>query len=164
VNYRGVDRALSIASHQSNDVECTMGFMDRNLVPLADPQIWVKHTNIDDRPWANAWTAWRINPNHPIAEEPPADHWIVTIWSLWDQIRSEPDEAARNELFIQILDIWAEELPSVGFLGDVPRLVIVKNGFKGIHAGYPWDCCVTIYEHVIDNATWYWEDPENHMM
>lgn len=56
VNYRGVDRLLSIELHQSNDVECTSGFMDRNLIPLADPQIWVKHRNINDRPWANAWT------------------------------------------------------------------------------------------------------------
>jgi peptide/nickel transport system substrate-binding protein len=72
VNYRGVDRSLNIEQHNSNDVECTMGFMDRNLVPLADPQIWIKHTNINDRPWANAWTAWRMDPNNPIAEEPPA--------------------------------------------------------------------------------------------
>ncbi|RIK39789.1 MAG: hypothetical protein DCC55_17000 [Chloroflexi bacterium] len=163
VNYRGVDRSLSIASHQSNDVECTMGFMDRNLVPLADPQIWIKHTNINDRPWANAWTAWRIDPNHPIAERPPDDHWIWDIWNLWDQIRLTADESARNDLFFQILDIWAEELPSVGFLGEVPRLVVVKNGFKGIHAGYPWDCCSTIYEHIIDNATWYWDDPDSHV-
>ena len=164
VNYRGVDRSLSIEQHQSNDVECTMGFMDRNLVPLADPQIWVKHTNIDDRPWANAWTSWRMNPEHPMAEEPPADHWITDIWSLWDQIRSEPDEETRNELFKQILDIWSEELPSVGFLGEVPRLVIVKNGLKGIHDGLPWDCCSTIYEYIVDVATWYWEDPENHTL
>jgi peptide/nickel transport system substrate-binding protein len=164
VNYRGVDRSLNIEQHNSNDVECTMGFMDRNLVPLADPQIWIKHTNINDRPWANAWTAWRMDPNNPIAEEPPADHWIVEIWSLWDQIRSNANEEERNELFKQILDIWSEELPSVGFIGEVPRLVIVKNSLKGIHAGYPWDCCSTIYEYIIDNTTWYWEDPENHTL
>jgi hypothetical protein len=52
----------------------------------------------------------------------------------------------------------------VGFIGEVPRLVIVKNSLKGIHAGYPWDCCSTIYEYIIDNTTWYWEDPENHTL
>jgi peptide/nickel transport system substrate-binding protein len=139
-----------------------MGFMDRNLVPLADPQIWVKHTNIDDRPWANAWTSWRMNPNHPMAEEPPDGHWIWDIWNLWDEIRITADEQTRIDLFKQILDIWATELPSVGFLGEVPRLVVVKNGFMGIQAGYPWDCCVTIYEHILDNAVWYWDDPAQH--
>jgi peptide/nickel transport system substrate-binding protein len=162
INYRGVDRSLSIESHNSNEVECTMGFMDRNLVPLADPQIWVKHTNIDDRPWANAWTAWRMDPNLPIAEEPPDDHWIRDIWNLWDEIRITADEQTRIDLFKQILDIWATELPSVGFLGEVPRLVVVKNGFMGIKAGHPWDCCVTIYEHILDNAVWYWDDPAQH--
>jgi peptide/nickel transport system substrate-binding protein len=162
INYRGVERSLSIETHNSNDVECTMGFMDRNLVPLADPQIWVKHTNIDDRPWANAWTSWRMNPNHPMAEEPPDGHWIWDIWNLWDEIRITADEQTRIDLFKQILDIWATELPSVGFLGEVPRLVVVKNGFMGIQAGYPWDCCVTIYEHILDNAVWYWDDPAQH--
>ena len=163
VNYRGVDRSLSIELHQSNDVECTTSFMDRNLVPLADPQVWVKHRNINDRPWCNAWTAWKLDPSNPIAQEPPAGHWIWTIWDLWDQIRATPGEQAQADLFKQILEIWSEELPSVGFFGELPRLVMVKNGFKGIHAGNPWDCCRGVYEHIIDNATWYWDDPSMHM-
>jgi len=40
--------------------------------------------------------------------------------------------------------------------------VIVKNGLKGIHAGYPYDCCSTGYEYIIDDATWYWDEPEKH--
>ena len=163
VNHRGVDRSLSIELHQSNDVECTTSFMDRNLVPLADPQIWVKHRNINDRPWCNAWTAWKLDPTDPIAQEPPAGHWIWDIWALWDEVRATAGEEKQVALFKQILEIWSEELPSVGFFGELPRLVVVKNGFKGIQAGNPWDCCRGVYEHIIDNATWYWEDPENHM-
>ncbi len=163
VNYRGVDRSLSIELHQSNDVECTTSFMDRNLVPLADPQIWVKHRNINDRPWCNAWTAWKLDPTNPIAQEPPAGHWIWEIWSLWDEIRATAGEEKQADLFKQILEIWSEELPSVGFFGELPRLVVVKNGFKGIQPGNPWDCCRGVYEHIIDNATWYWDEPEKHM-
>lgn len=163
VNYRGVDRSLSIELHQSNDVECTAGFMDRNLVPLADPQIWVKHRNINDRPWCNAWTAWKLDPTNPIAEEPPAGHWIWEIWGLWDEIRATAGEEQQTALFKEILEIWSEELPAIGYFGEVPRLVMVKNGFKGIHAGNPWDCCRGVYEHIIDNSTWYWDDPSQHM-
>ena len=47
-------------------------------------------------------------------------------------------------------------------VGLVPRLVVVKNGFKGIHDGNAWDCCVTIYEHILDNSVWYWDDPSQH--
>ena len=163
VNYRGVDRSLSIELHKSNDVECTAGFMDRNLIPLADPQIWVKHRNINDRPWANAWTAWKEDPTNPIAQQPPEGHWIWDIWGLWDQVTTMADQEKQIELFKEILEIWSEELPSVGFFGELPRLVVVKNGFKGIHAGNPWDCCRGVYEHIIDNSTWYWDEPENHM-
>lgn len=162
VNYRGVDRSLSIELHQSNDVQCTTSFMDRNLIPLADPQIWVKHRNINDRPWANAWTAWKLDPSNPIAQEPPEGHWIWDIWDLWDQVRTTADEEKQVDLFKQILDIWSEELPSVGFFGELPRLVVVKNGFKGIQPNYPWDCCRGVYEHIIDNSTWYWDEPEKH--
>jgi peptide/nickel transport system substrate-binding protein len=164
LNFRSVERALSIEMHQSNEVQMTSGEADRNLIPLADPQIWIKYTNIDDRPWCNAWTAWYMNPDHPIAEEPPADHWIWDIWGYWEEIQKTAGEEEQKQLFWKILDIWAEELPSVGLFGDFPLLVVVKNGFKGIHDGYGWDCCTTVYEYVIDDATWYWDEPEKHTM
>lgn len=162
VNYRGADRSLRIELHQSNDVQCTTSFMDRNLIPLADPQIWVKHRNINDRPWANAWTAWKLDPSNPIAARPPEGHWIWDIWNIWDQVRTTADADKQVELFKQILDIWSEELPSVGFFGELPRLVVVKNGFKGIQPNHPWDCCRGVYEHIIENSTWYWDEPEKH--
>jgi peptide/nickel transport system substrate-binding protein len=162
LNIRGMDRSLSIEMHNSNEVEMTAGEADRNLIPLADPQVWTKHTNIDDRPWANAYTAWYMDPTLPIAEEPPAGHFIWDIWKAWEEIQQTADEEKQKELFWQILDIWSVELPSVGLYGDIPRLVPTKNGLKGIHAGYGWDCCTTSYEHIIDNATWYWDEPEMH--
>jgi peptide/nickel transport system substrate-binding protein len=162
LNIRGMDRSLSIEMHNSNEVEMTAGEADRNLIPLADPQVWTKHTNIDDRPWANAYTAWYMDPTNPIAEEPPPDHFIWKIWAAWEEIQQTADEEKQKELFWQILDIWSVELPSVGLYGDIPRLVPTKNGLKGIHAGYGWDCCTTSYEHIIDNATWYWDEPEMH--
>jgi len=162
MNYRGMDRALSIEMHQSNEVEMTAGQADRNLIPLADPQIWIKHTNINDRPWCNAWTAWYLDPTNPIAERPPDGHWIWDIWGAWEELQRTVDEEKQKEIFWRILDIWSEELPSVGLYGDIPIPIAVKNGLKGIHGGYGWDCCSTSYEHCIDNATWYWDEPEKH--
>ncbi|MCZ0937050.1 MAG: hypothetical protein OXJ55_00330, partial [Caldilineaceae bacterium] len=96
-------------------------------------------------------------------EPPPDGHWQWDLWRIWDEIRVTADGDKQNELFKEILRIWGRELPTVGYFGELPRPVVVRNGFKGIHAGYPWDCCRGVYEHIIDNATWYWEDPENHM-
>jgi len=72
------------------------------------------------------------------------------------------DQDKQVELFHKILDIWVDELPSPCFFGDFPLPIVVKNGFKGIKEKYPWDCCITIYEYIIDDATWYWDEPEKH--
>jgi ABC-type transport system substrate-binding protein len=148
--------------HHSNEVEMTCGEADRNLIPLADPQIWTKHTNTEDRTWVNAYTAWYLDPTNPVAEEPPPDHYIWKIWGAWEELQQTVDPDKQRELFWEILDVHYEELPVIGLYGDMPRLIIVKNGLKGLHAGYPWDCCRTLYEHIIDNATWYWDEPDKH--
>ena len=92
----------------------------------------------------------------PNAEEPPADHWIRDIWAVWDQIEVEPDSDKRNELFTQILDIWAEELPMVGYLGESPALIIVKNGVHNYLPGFPIDD-TTGDEHLLNTETYFWE-------
>ncbi len=161
MNYRGMDRALSIEVHNNNEVHCDApAVMDYNLVPLADPHIWVQGWTT--KPWAVAWHLWYQDPTNQFAEEPPEGHWIRDIWAYWDELQRTPDEVGQQELFWQILDIWYEHLPAVSFYGDLPICIVVKNGFKGIQAGYLFDCCHTIYEHIIDNATWYWDEPEKH--
>jgi len=160
VNFRGVDRSLFTELTRSNEAELTTSPMDRNLIPLADPVIWVGL--ISDRPWSNAWRAWYQDPTDPIAEMPPEDHWIWDIWALWEEIQRTADEQKQKELFWSILDIWAVELPSIGCFGELPRVMVVKNGFKGVHEGYPHAGGITKYEYLIDDATWFWDDPEQH--
>ncbi len=161
MTYKGMDRALSIEIHNNNDVHCDApAVMDYNLVPLAEPRMWVRGWTT--KPWAVAWQAWYDDPTSPIAEKPPDGHWIWDIWDIWDELQKTPDDEGQQQLFWQILDIWYEHLPAVGFFGDLPICVIVKNGFKGIKGGYLFDCCSTIYEYIIDNATWYWDEPEKH--
>ncbi len=161
LSYKVVERALSTETHNNNDVECDApGQMDYNLVPLAEPRMWVRGWTT--KPWAVAWQAWYDDPTSPIAEKPPEGHWIWDIWAIWDEIQVTADEEKQKQLFFQILDIWHDELPAPSFVGDTPIIQIVKNGFKGIHGGYPYDCCSTVYEAIIDNATWYWDEPEKH--
>jgi len=159
--YRGMDRALSIELHNSNEVECNApAVMDYNLVPLAEPRMWVRGWTT--KPWAVAWQAYYDNPEGPIAEKPPDGHWIWKIWEIWDELQATVGDEAQKQLFWRILDVWYDELPAPSYFGDYPMCVIVKNGLKGIHAGYPYDCCSTGYEYIIDDATWYWDEPEKH--
>jgi peptide/nickel transport system substrate-binding protein len=157
--YRYFERTLYTEHYQANEIEAAWWGGDRALVPLAAPIIWLGTQ--PDRPWAVAWGYWRTDPESPIAEEPPADHWIRNIWNIWDQVSQEPDPARQTELFHQILDIWAEELPMIGYLGEQPALIIAKNGFRNYVAGMPLDD-ITGDEHLLNTETYFWENPEEH--
>jgi peptide/nickel transport system substrate-binding protein len=158
--YRYFERTLYTEHYQANEIEAAWWGGDRTVVPLAAPIIWLGIQ--PDRPWAVAWGYWRQEPDNPVAEEPPADHWIRTIWDLWDQLSVEPDPAQQTALFHQLLDIWAEELPMIAYLGEMPALVVVKNGFRNYVAGMPLDD-VTGDEHLLNTETYFWEDPEAHV-
>ena len=123
----------------------------------------MKHRNPHAKdPWT-AWTLWYVNPDDPNGEKPPEDHYVWDLWNAYAEIRQTPDEQKRVELFkTKILEVWKRELPMIGIFGDPPTIVLVKNGLKGIHGGYQFDCCSTGYEYIIDPATWYWDEPEKH--
>jgi peptide/nickel transport system substrate-binding protein len=159
-SYRAVERSLYEEHWGANEIEAAWWGGDRTVVPIVAP--WIFLGTMIDRPWADAWGKWRTDPTDPNAEEPPQGHWIWTIWQTWDQIAAEPDAAKRDELFRQILDIWAEELPMIGYLGEQPALIIVKNGFRNYRTGMPMDD-TTGDEHLLNTETYFWEDPENHV-
>lgn len=159
-SYKYFERTLYTEHYQANEIEAAFWGGDRTVVPLAAPIIFTGQQ--PDRPWCAAWSLWKLNgASDPNGQEPPADHWINDIWSTWDQIAAEPDAAKRDELFTQILDIWAEELPMIGYLGESPALIIAKNGFRNYVEGLPIDD-TTGDEHLLNTETYFWEDPENH--
>ena len=50
----------------------------------------------------------------------------------------------------------------IGYVGENPALIMVKNGVKGYLPGYPIDD-TTADEHLLCTQTYHWEDPENHV-
>jgi peptide/nickel transport system substrate-binding protein len=157
------ERSIYTEHYNANDIEAAWWGGDRTVIPLAAPIIFIGTQ--PDRPWCPAWGYWRnegdANPN---SEEPPEGHWIWEIWRIWDEeVAIEPDEAKQHAAFRKILDIWAEELPYIGFLGNEPAPVIVKNGMRGYLAGYPLDDVISD-EHLLQSESYYWENPEDHML
>ena len=140
------------------------GGQSTGLHQLAMDTLWYidPERGIDGKAWVLAYTAWRMDPNSAIGEVPPEGHFVWDIWAAYEEMQKTADLEQQKQVFWKILDIWAEEVPCPGMYGGFPYLVVVKNGFKGIQEGYGWDCCTTIYEYVIDNATWYWDEPEKH--
>jgi peptide/nickel transport system substrate-binding protein len=159
--YKAEERSLYESHWRANEIEAAWWGGDRTVLPLVAPFIFIG-TQID-RPWAPAWGYYRTEPTNPAAEEPPKDHWIRDLWSTWDEIAKEPDPAKQNELFTKILDVWAEQLPMIGYLGESPAPIIVKNNFHNYLAGFPVDD-VTADEHLLQTETYYWDDPDSHVL
>lgn len=157
--YKAEERGLYDQRNQAGEVDAAFWGGDRTVLPIVAP--WIFDGSMRDRPWAGAYGLYKFDPTLPNAEEPPADHFIRKIWDIMDQVNVEPDEAKRNALFNQVLDIWAEEIPMIGILGELPAPAVVKNGLKGFRAGTPIDD-TTEDENVLNTQTYFWEDPAAH--
>jgi peptide/nickel transport system substrate-binding protein len=154
-SYKYAERSLYEEHYSANEIEAAWWGGDRTVLPLVAPIIWTCRQ--PDRPWAAAWALWKnSNGTNPNGEEPPAGHWVWKIWEIWDQVAVEPDPDKQTALFHQILDIWAEELPYIGFLGEAPALIIAKNGVRNYIAGMPVDD-PTGDEHLLNTETYFWE-------
>jgi peptide/nickel transport system substrate-binding protein len=156
-----LERSLYTEHFRANELQAAWWGGDRTVLPLAPGAPIFRGTMID-RPWAPAWGIWwNSSGTDPVGEEPPEGHWIWDIWDIWAKIEVEPDEDQRNKLFEGIMDIWAEELPQIGYLGESPTPIIVKNGFRNYLNGFPLDD-TTGDEHLLNTETYFWDDPEAH--
>ncbi len=128
------ERALYEQRVHDAAVQATAGFgWDRSSVVKADPGRWLG--TIDDGPWAPAYGHWYAkSPYKKI--EPPQDHPIRKIWDLWDKTQVEPDEAKRNALFQQLIDVHKQAPFAVGVVGEMALPSIVKNNFRNCKGGY----------------------------
>jgi peptide/nickel transport system substrate-binding protein len=159
-NYRYSERSLYTEHFEANEIEAAFWGGDRTVLPIVAPFIFVGVNA--DRPWACAWALYRnSNGTNPNGEEPPEGHWIWDIWDNWEKILLEPDDAVRNDLFRNIMDIWVEEIPQIGYLGQFPAPIIVKNGFKGYLNDQVLDD-TTEDEHLLNPQSYYWDDPAAH--
>jgi peptide/nickel transport system substrate-binding protein len=159
--YQFLERSLYTEHFQANELQAAYWGGDRTVLPLV-PGAPIFLGTMIDRPWCPAWGLWRSSSGtDPVGEEPPEGHWIWDIWAIWDQIVLEPDPDQRNKLFEGIMDIWAEELPQIGYLGESPTPIIVRNGFRNYLNGYPLDD-TTGDEHLLNTETYFWEDPAAH--
>ena len=158
--YKYVERALYQTHYTANDIEAATWGGDRTVLPLSTEGIIFRGTQ-PDRPWAAGYGNWFNDNNAAGGVKPPDGHFINKIWDIWAKVAIEPDAAKQNTLFQQILDIWAEEIPMIGVLGELPSFCIVKNGFKNFLDGFPNDD-PTGDEQIYCAETYTWDDPAKH--
>lgn len=158
--YKAVERSLYEEHFTANVLDATWWGAGHEILPF------LSHSNyyigeLLDRPWAGAWGRWFRDNNDPNGAPPPDGHFLWQQWELWSQALVEADEAKRNELFKQILDIWAEEVPVVGIVGELPGPIVVSNDLRNVAEGYPIQDA-TRDESLVNPAQLFWENPEAH--
>lgn len=160
---KAIERSLYTEHYESNNIDGGFWGGDRTVLPLVPEAIIFRGTQ-PDRPWAAGYAIYfNLGEDAPNAVKPPEDHFIWKIWDIWAEIAVEPDPDKQTALFKQILDIWAEEVPMIGLLGEMPSPAIVKNGFMNFVAGFPNDD-TTGDENVYNTETYSWDDPEKHKL
>ena len=143
---------------------CWSYWNSRTVLPTVDDNNAGHFTGMTDDPcWAGGFRLWRGDPENPNAVEPPADHFIRKIWDIYfNEVSQIMDDDKRNKAFEKLMDIWAEELPLVGCLGEMPALTIVKRGLRNFPPGFPNESAFGA-EHLPGTQTYFWENPEEHV-
>jgi peptide/nickel transport system substrate-binding protein len=105
---------------------------------ILDPRYWFPQ-NTGNSFWAKAWAHWYVNPDGPLAEEPPAE--VQRQMALYKEIRATSDDARQQELLREILDIQADLFPSIGIAYDGNFYGISVDKLKNTPAVIPssWD-------------------------
>jgi peptide/nickel transport system substrate-binding protein len=141
VSQEVVERSLYEQRVVSGDVEVGVWYVDRSSVVKADPGRYLGI--VDDGPWAPLYAKWLEAQTWPDpsqypepTEEPPEGHPVREIRALWEQVKVEPDEATRNALFKQLLDIHKAHPYQIGTVGEDPQPVVVKNNFFNVGGGF----------------------------
>jgi peptide/nickel transport system substrate-binding protein len=148
---KGVDRALYTQHYQNGDIEVGYWSWDRASANKADPGRWLAYQ--DDGPWAPLWGHW-YQQNAYTKQEPPADHWIRTMWDLWGKVQVEPDEAKGQALFMQIIGMHHDAPVAVGIVGENVSPMVARNNFRNVKGGYIQDDTLRDYG-LLDPPTFF---------
>lgn len=159
-NYKSMERSLYEERWAANEMEAAWWGAGHDILPF------LSHSNyyigeLLDRPWAGAWGRWYRNRDDANGAPPPDGHFLWESWDIWANALIEPDEAKRNEYFAQIMDIWAEQVPAIGILGELPGPIIAHNDLRNLAEGYPLQDA-TRDESLVNPAQLYWENPDAH--
>ncbi|MFB9661693.1 ABC transporter substrate-binding protein [Glycomyces mayteni] len=85
------------------------------------------------RQWSELYT--NGTTQDPLVADPPA--FITEQWDLYDQFKAEPDEAARDEIFKQILAIAKDEFLAIGTVRGQGAWAVVADRLKNVGGTMP---------------------------
>lgn len=123
-----VERSLYEERLANGQVDVGHWEHDRSLMIEANPDSFIG--TVGQQPYVNLYAKWYLG--NAVGVEPPADHPIRRIWSLWEQAAREPDAAKRHALVMEMLGVHKEAPFAIGTVGEPPGLAITKNNFRNV--------------------------------
>ena len=101
--------------------------MNKKQLPLLDPRwFFPNDSNAFHAPGYGRW----YNTDGKAGEEPPPA--MRTCMDIYREIEGTSDPMAQQRLFRKILEIDREQLWTIGLVGDVPSIFVVKNTFRNV--------------------------------
>jgi len=130
---RAQERTLLYTRKAANEHDAVVWGGDGGLNDaVLDPRWYFPYD--DESNFAQAWQTWYNNPGGAGAttqpEVPPAA--TKRQMELYDQLRATSDPAEQRRLFMEILDIAAEEFYAIGISLPLQGYGIVKNTFHNV--------------------------------
>lgn len=144
----GLDFSLSLISGEllrtrieANEVDFGLWHADKSsdvLFPQR-PEWYVPWEINWEKPWGVEWARWYVTQGEQ-GEEPPAE--ILRVIDLWEQMQRTMDEAEQVRLGKEILKSQAENLWTIGTVGNVPEPVIIGSNLRNFpqegYTGFDW--------------------------
>jgi len=155
INVKTMDRALWEQRVRGTDFEyhasCHIFGGGSGDAVILDPRYWFPQNNTNSF-WAKAWAIWYNDPKNALAEEPPAE--VKKQMVLYTEIRATSDDAKQQALLKQILDIQADQFPTIGTAFDGSFFGICQDKLKNTPK-----TCPSSYDYPtpspINPCTWY---------
>jgi peptide/nickel transport system substrate-binding protein len=110
-----------------NQVGIAVWGTDRALEPFVDPIYLLPY---DNRSWFAPKVGDWYSSRGQKGEKPEGD--MARALELFDQLKATTDSAKQIELGKRIVKLEADNLWTIGTVGAVPSIAVVKNGFRNV--------------------------------
>ena len=128
-----IDRDLMYSRKDANQHDVAVWGGDGGLDVILEPRWYFPFSS--ESLFGEAWQFWFANPEHPLAEEPPAA--TMEQMELYRQLSATADPEQQNELMKQILQIAADEFYALGISLPALGYGIQANNFHNVPATFP---------------------------
>ncbi len=153
-----VERSLQSERAQANKMQMTAWHADKVtniLLPLVPDWFYPNRTGWELSLW-NHWARY-YETDGRLGQEPPEAIRQLQGWG--DQLRTATAEESRNQAARALLQAQAENLWTIGTVGQAPHPVVVSTRLKNVNPTgiWGWDNRWTLSYHP---STWYFDEAD----